>query len=227
MSGTSRRALLGVGAGTLALAGCAQGDPTAPPSSTPAPTTPAAPSSVASSTAAPATSPAPSSSPSSSLPLADRVGQLFMVGHESAVLSGRLRERIVEHRIGSVLLLGNALGSRQDVVAFASELSGVDVTVPIMLCVDQEGGQVQRLTGDGFSPIPSAREQATLAPAKLQAAWAGWGRELRRAGVVYDLAPVADLVPAARDPASLAAALRTDRRDIDLTGRVRELMGLD
>lgn len=55
---------------------------------------------------------------------------------------------------------------------------------------------VQRLQGPGFSRIPSAAEQRTYGNRALRRSAAEWGRQLRRAGVRVDLAPVADVVPA-------------------------------
>lgn len=64
-----------------------------------------------------------------------------------------------------------------------------------MLTADQEGGQVQRLRGPGFSRMPSARSQARLSDAELSRRAAGWARQLKKAGVDANLAPVADVVP--------------------------------
>jgi beta-N-acetylhexosaminidase len=66
-----------------------------------------------------------------------------------------------------------------------------------MVAVDQEGGQVQRLQGRGFTRIPSAARQATLTDSRLTTDAARWGQQLKAAGIDADLAPVADVVPAA------------------------------
>jgi beta-N-acetylhexosaminidase len=66
----------------------------------------------------------------------------------------------------------------------------------LYVAVDQEGGQVQRLQGPGFSAMPSAVVQGTWPLDQLTTAAAQWGSELRAAGVSVDLAPVADTVPA-------------------------------
>lgn len=71
--------------------------------------------------------------------------------------------------------------------------------VELLVAADQEGGQVQRLRGPGFDEIPSARRQAKLDDAELTDRAATWGRQLRRAGVDADLAPVADVVPAGQE----------------------------
>ena len=64
-----------------------------------------------------------------------------------------------------------------------------------MLAADQEGGLVQRLRGTGFDRIPSARQQAEESPAELERDAERWGKQLKRAGIDANLAPVADVVP--------------------------------
>ncbi len=68
--------------------------------------------------------------------------------------------------------------------------------VPFFVAANQEGGTIQGLTGPGFDPIPSALDQGAMTPARLQVLAAGWGAQLRAAGVNANLAPVADVVPA-------------------------------
>jgi beta-N-acetylhexosaminidase len=67
--------------------------------------------------------------------------------------------------------------------------------VRFFIGADQEGDEVQRLRGPGFSAIPTAVTQGELASSTLQRDAAGWGRELKLAGVNLDLAPVMDVVP--------------------------------
>jgi beta-N-acetylhexosaminidase len=67
---------------------------------------------------------------------------------------------------------------------------------------DQEGGQIQHLTGPGFSTIPTALAQGQLSPATLQADATQWGHELAAAGVNLDFAPVMDVVPPGGDAAN-------------------------
>jgi beta-N-acetylhexosaminidase len=65
----------------------------------------------------------------------------------------------------------------------------------LLIATDQEGGQVQRLRGPGFSAIPDALTQGGTDPATLQGDAQVWGAQLRAAGVTIDLAPVLDTVP--------------------------------
>ncbi|MVA77752.1 glycoside hydrolase family 3 [Auraticoccus sp. F435] len=176
--------------------------PAAPTPSPPAATTPASTSSAGTTPAAP---PSPSPAPGSCRALAEsmtpeeQVGQLVMVGvPATSDLAPQTAQVLAEHHVGSVLLLQNTEAGVDAVARLAEQArdaAGAPEGTTTMLAADQEGGLVQRLQGPGFDTIPSAREQAALSPEELEEAAETWGEQLRRAGVDYDLAPVADLVP--------------------------------
>ncbi|MHA6512623.1 glycoside hydrolase family 3 N-terminal domain-containing protein [Tessaracoccus sp. Z1128] len=126
-----------------------------------------------------------------------RVGQLFMVGVTTSGLDQSTRAAISLGRVGSVVLLGNTSTGIDGVRALTAELGSLGTAaLPLMIAVDQEGGQVQRLRGEGFDVIPPAIDQGVMPEGQLREASRRWGEQLRRAGVHYDLAPVADVVPA-------------------------------
>jgi beta-N-acetylhexosaminidase len=60
---------------------------------------------------------------------------------------------------------------------------------------DQEGGQVQVLSGPGFADMPTAQVQGTWSQRHVRRAADRWGRQLNRAGVTLNLSPVLDVVP--------------------------------
>ena len=132
---------------------------------------------------------------------AQRVGQLLMV---SASLSGAsaqaTRDAITRYHAGSLFYAGR---SSAGVAAIRSKTTGwqrlatADATagVPLLVATDQEGGEVQTLSGKGFSTIPSAVTQGGWSRTKLLANAVVWGRQLAAAGVTLDLAPVLDTVP--------------------------------
>ncbi len=131
-----------------------------------------------------------------SMDLAEKVGQLYMIPVGTDSLS-RTEELVTAHQIGSVLYLGATPSGVTAVREMSQSIRNAgSFDVPVLMGVDQEGGAVQRLTGAGFDTIPSAREQAAMTPEQLTRSWAGWGAQLVQAGVHYDLAPVADVVPA-------------------------------
>lgn len=119
-----------------------------------------------------------------------------MLGVDTSGLDDATRTAITQAQIGSVVLLGNITAGLSSVSSLVAEVSALgSPEVPLLVAVDQEGGQVQRLQGPGFSSIPDAWRQGEMEPDALRAAAHGWGQELRAAGIHYDLAPVADVVP--------------------------------
>ena len=206
----------------LVLAGCSAA-PTMPTTPTPTPTTPTSPTSPVMTPTTAAVTPAPTptraatpslttSTPSpqqdlaartlASLTLEQRVGQLFMVGGSATGVGRATRTAITTHHVGNVMLTGRSsrgVRATARVSAGVRQLATKSATggVPLLVATDQEGGAVQVLRGEGFSDMPSAVVQGRWSPKTLQTRAAGWGRELRAAGVDLNLAPVADTVSAA------------------------------
>lgn len=140
-----------------------------------------------------------------------RAGQLFMVGIPTDAPPAAARQAAVRAGAGGVILYGGggppAAQVRQLVSAVQAESPGAALGIHLYVAADQEGGQVQELSGPGFSAIPSGVEQGQLPLATLRQAAAGWARAMAAAGVNLDLAPVADVVPA-----SLGTANQPDGR---------------
>ncbi|MGO4958020.1 glycoside hydrolase family 3 N-terminal domain-containing protein [Luteococcus sp. Sow4_B9] len=127
--------------------------------------------------------------------LEQKVGQLFMVGTTSSSVD-EVETALLEHQVGSVILLGGDLRPHDETAALTEQIQAASPSqIPVLVASDQEGGQVQRLAGPGFETIPPATEQAQMSPAELTKAWRGWGQQMKSAGVSYNLAPVADVVP--------------------------------
>lgn len=185
--------------GAVALAACA---PTPLTTGTASATAAATDPATTTSASAPSTTASPSPTVPScaalaaDLSLEEQVGQLFMIGLDSAELNETTRRAIADYDIGSVILLSNRTSGSSAIRTLTASISKEGTArLPIMLAVDQEGGPVQRLQGDGFSSIPTAREQGTWSADELRAEATSWARQLKKAGVDYNLAPVADVVP--------------------------------
>jgi beta-N-acetylhexosaminidase len=130
---------------------------------------------------------------------AQRAGQLFTVGIAASPASGVARA-VAAYHFGSLMFgttTSASLTEIRQVTAADQALASAAATahVRFFIAADQEGGEVQRLRGPGFAAIPSAVTQGEQAPGTLQREAARWGRELKRAGVNLDLAPVMDVVP--------------------------------
>jgi beta-N-acetylhexosaminidase len=130
------------------------------------------------------------------LTLREQAAQLIMTGISANGMTSAQRSTASAQKPGGLLLLGSG-GSASHTRTAMSTATAVATLKEIrpLVAADQEGGQIQRLKGSGFDRIPAATVQGTWSTAKLTAEAAGWGNQLKRAGVNLDLAPVADVVP--------------------------------
>jgi beta-N-acetylhexosaminidase len=187
-----RRTVLVLVLVALGLAGC---------SGKPAPTgTPPASGTSRSASAAPTGgTPSPSCTDAllARLGLDGQVGQLLMVGTPVANPAG-LADTVRRYRLGGAFLAGRSSQSaatlRQGIAALQNDVASA-TAVPLLVALDQEGGEVQTLKGSDFPPIPSAVVQGQWDNATLRSRTADWAGRLAGAGVIQDLAPVADTVP--------------------------------
>ena len=134
--------------------------------------------------------------------LAQRVGQLFMVGTPATYASSSTLRAITTYHVGNVMLTGRSYSGARATAKVSAALrarAGTAATygVPLFVATDQEGGSVQVLRGTGFSTIPRALTQGTWSTTTVRSRATTWGRQLRSAGVNVNLAPVMDTVPSA------------------------------
>ena len=124
----------------------------------------------------------------------------------STELSDVDRKRLQHPLVGGVILFGRNWHSRAQLTQLCADIKAVRADV--LICVDHEGGRVQRFRTDGFTHIPPMRALGTLwlqdkknqpgsgALAAIEAATAcGFvlASELRACGVDFSFAPVLDL----------------------------------
>lgn len=108
------------------------------------------------------------------------------------------RARLANPLTGGVILFGRNWQSRAQVANLCAEIKAV--RGDLLICVDHEGGRVQRFRTDGFTHLPPMRALGELwmrdAMAATNAATAcGYvlAAELRACGVDFSFAPVLDL----------------------------------
>jgi len=128
--------------------------------------------------------------------LDQKVGQLFMVALKRVTPITVVQSMIADGQVTGVIIM-DAGWTMDQVTQVTATLNGsVVAQAPgLYLAVDQEGGQIQHFSGDGFSPMPSALDQGAMPLPQLMAQASVWGAELRQAGINIDLAPTADTVP--------------------------------
>ncbi|WP_344226506.1 glycoside hydrolase family 3 N-terminal domain-containing protein [Microbacterium binotii] len=174
------RALAVLGA-VAVLAGCSttQSAPTAAPSAqSPTPT------------------PTPTPDPVEALTMEQRVGQLFMVGTPADAADPTALAAMADPGVGGLFLRGRSSAGAGATAALVAQFTAVaPATGPrTWIATDQEGGDVQVLSGEGFEPMPTALTSAQRDDATLGADAARWGSQLRASGVDMNLAPVADII---------------------------------
>ena len=133
------------------------------------------------------------------LTLAQRVGQLFLVAVDGNQAASVAAAEKASH-FGSLLLNKSAAGTgalAAQTAAMQKLASAAGSGIGAFVAANQEGGEVQQLTGPGFATMPSELVQGTWPTSRLRSRAAQWGADLRAAGVNLDLAPVMDVVPAA------------------------------
>jgi beta-N-acetylhexosaminidase len=133
-----------------------------------------------------------------------RVGQLFLLGVAGDHLSAAENAAIQTYHLGSAWLYNWRTGGLAGVRPLTAEIQALATKtntggVGFFIGADQEGGRIQRITGPGFSTIPTALDQGALPVATLEADAVAWGRELAAAGINLDFAPVMDVVPPGAD----------------------------
>jgi beta-N-acetylhexosaminidase len=143
-----------------------------------------------------------------SLTPAQRVGQLFALGLANNQLGTGELGAIRRYHIGSFWFTTTTTagvaplrGVSNSVQAQAT--SAATGGVRFFIAANQEGGLIQALRGPGFSTIPSAVVQGTMAPTALRRAATLWGEQLAFAGVNLNFAPVMDVVPAGTESTNL------------------------
>jgi beta-N-acetylhexosaminidase len=132
------------------------------------------------------------------LTLAQRVGQLFLVGVDGNIAGPDLTAAERAYHFGSLLLNKTSVGT----AALAAQTAAMQELAPsgtggvrFFIAANQEGGEIQQLSGPGFATMPSELTQGAWPAGTLRTAATDWGTDLRAAGVNLDLAPVMDVVP--------------------------------
>jgi len=118
-----------------------------------------------------------------------------MVGLPGTVASSRLLSAVRGGEVGSVILFAANIVSRAQLGTLISSLRGAaraGGNPPLLIAVDQEGGQVKRLPAGppSLSP-PQIAARGSTAVAREQGK--ATGRYLRQRGINMDLAPVVDV----------------------------------
>ena len=136
--------------------------------------------------------------------LRERVGQMLLVGFRGMTVEEAepTRSLIADGLLGGILLFSvdqptggpRNVGSADQLRALVDGLSSASLSQPLLVAIDQEGGQVARLgPSHGFPATPSAAEMGLRTPEQTRQIAAGMAETLAAVGVTLNLAPVVDL----------------------------------
>jgi beta-N-acetylhexosaminidase len=125
----------------------------------------------------------------------DMVGQMFVVSVGGTEPDYYIEKMVRERNIGGVILFGHNLKSEEQVRSLTGSLQELSVrtepSVPLFVAVDQEGGDVA--SAPWVAPEPAAAEVGSRKdPDEAHDIASRMGRQLLRAGVNTDFAPVVD-----------------------------------
>ncbi len=122
----------------------------------------------------------------------------LLIGVEGPVLTNDDRRRLLDSRVGGVILFTRNFVDRGQVAALIEDIRALR-SPALLVSVDHEGGRVQRFR-EGFSAIPPMRGfgsewDGDVAAAARDARACGLliAQELRAIGVDFSFTPVLDL----------------------------------
>lgn len=130
------------------------------------------------------------------IPLKTKIGQMILAGFNGQRLSDSspIIQDIAQNHVGSVALFGRNIVDAEQLSQLTTALQGV-AEVPLLISVDQEGGQVSRV-GSRFG-LPSTYSAAQLGRLNdletTQRFAEKTAKTLRSLGINLNLAPVVDL----------------------------------
>lgn len=132
----------------------------------------------------------------------DLLGELFITGFNGKELSDDTSAFLSQAKIGSVILFTPNYESPEQVAELVHEIQSCRPAgaLPLWICVDYEGGRVQRFKAP-FTKIPEAADiSAKNSPKLIFELSELIARELKAVGVNVNFAPVADIHSNPKNP---------------------------
>lgn len=166
--------------------------------------------------------PAFAAATASHLTLAQKVGQMLMLGFDGTDGAGAIASLVQDRHAGNIVLLGRNVRDPLQLRELTDRLqqrARPANGAGLLVATDQEGGEVQRLRPPFFSALPSARQQAAAGdPAQVQALGLRTAKEMLPAGINMDLAPVLDVNDNPANPVIGAHAFGVDPQTVSTFG---------
>ncbi len=134
-----------------------------------------------------------------SVSLEKKLGQMIMVGirgtHLNAEVMASTRQQIEQGDIGGILFFKHNIKNSRQFRIFVKSIKKLPVEYPLLLAVDEEGGQVRRLRKkQGFEEFPSAAHVgAKLSKTEAYDLYSRMANQIHNSGLNVNLAPVVDV----------------------------------
>lgn len=127
----------------------------------------------------------------------EKIGQLLMIGVPGTSLNKSSKELISAYRPGGLILFGynyRTTGQLYELNKSLQDYSVSKKSLPMFISIDQEGGRVRRITGQGVTQFPGNMAAGSANDPLLTYRWARiLALQLRRLGVNMNLAPDIDV----------------------------------
>jgi beta-N-acetylhexosaminidase len=121
------------------------------------------------------------------------LGELFIIGFSGKTLSQETESFISQASIGGVIFFAHNYESPAQIAELSNQVQACRKNLPLWVCVDHEGGRVQRFK-TGFTRIPDALAISKTDSPKLAFDIAElMGKELAAVGVNVNFSPVTDI----------------------------------
>ncbi len=121
------------------------------------------------------------------------LGQFFITGIEGTSLRDFERNEIRDNEIGGVLLFSRNFENVKQLCELVNDIQSCKSSFPLFVCVDQEGGRVQRFK-EPFTIIPPMLDVGELdSPKTVFELHQLMAKELSLCGINLNLSPVCDV----------------------------------
>src|SRR5438132_432552 len=147
-----------------------------------------------------------------------QVGQLLIMGFDGTEMSSRLSSLLTRFQPGGIILFARNIISAQQTHKLLKECQAL-VSTPMFLCVDMEGGRVDRLK-NVIGPAPSAADVFASGDRKLFRKHGNViGESCRAVGFNTDFAPMVDLAFRASRSVMSSRAVSDNPKEVILYAR--------
>ncbi len=128
--------------------------------------------------------------------LKEKIGQCFSVGFPGTGLTEEFCRFLKEFQVGNIILFGENIESGEQLSGLCGSLRQQvkeNTGIAPFIMIDQEGGAIVRLSDDLVNVPGAMATAASRDPENAYLAGQLTGRQLKRLGINFDLAPVMDI----------------------------------